>query len=654
MNAPGRRFATWAAAALIAVTAQHSATAQAVISVSDGDSHGTLGDANLSLDEAIQLGNGDINCSNLSNAEKAFVSGTPGPGLADVIDFSFCCFPGTINSSANYTAMHDGLDSIDASAYGVGGIRLSGASTYSGLSFTSSDCSVDNVEFANFIDQCVWVKSDVNPTVLNVDIRNCRFTASEHGVRVTGSDGGVSLVGTKADPIVVRNCEFFDLNAAGSNSRAMIVSGGIGSNNGVYFVVRESETNRTGGGAMTVIGGDVGASQGSDNDVVVQIIDSDMLQNSFANFGPGIIANAAAPGANGSSGNSVEVGVEFSSIGPFNRQVVIAGQGDGTDNDVHIDLRHSRVISGAKGGVVLDQAAGIGGTASVRAYGANFTRNKGAAIELVGSGGSGQTLRADSINSTYSLNDYGLLVSAGNDATYEAFFSDNFVFDSKFEGLRVEPTDASASLSINVQRNAFQRNVDGVRVASGANSGFAVDLGGGSLGSRGENSFVGNTGCGVFNETTTMVSALDNYWGDASGPSDCDAGDSDGITDPTGSGDGVGEYTPWSPFGTIDPNPHLTFEIDTSDMGTILVDDGVSGSSYFLWAGIFILDPPGDTNIGNHFALIPPFFRVFTGKVGTPIGPFSVPNLGGIPITLQAGVFQGSSGELSNFDHKKL
>ena len=82
--------------------------------------------------------------------------------------------------------------------------------------------------------------------------------------------------------------------------------------------------------------------------------------------------------------------------------------------------------------------------------------------------------------------------------------------------------------------------------------------------------------------------------------------------------------------------------------------DGVTGVPFILWAGVFILDPPGDTNLGNHFALVPPFFRVLTGKVGTPIGPFTVPNLGGIPITLQAGVFQGGKGELSNFVHKKL
>jgi hypothetical protein len=65
-------------AALASPPAGHTAV------VNDPASHGTLGDALLSLDEAIRVGNGTLTLASLSAAERAQISGS-GPDLAEIV-----------------------------------------------------------------------------------------------------------------------------------------------------------------------------------------------------------------------------------------------------------------------------------------------------------------------------------------------------------------------------------------------------------------------------------------------------------------------------------------------------------------------------------------------------------------------------------------
>ena len=46
--------------------------------------------------------------------------------MADVVAFSFCCFPSTITLTADLTPFHDGLDSVDGSVNPVSYFLVTG------------------------------------------------------------------------------------------------------------------------------------------------------------------------------------------------------------------------------------------------------------------------------------------------------------------------------------------------------------------------------------------------------------------------------------------------------------------------------------------------------------------------------------------------
>ncbi len=138
---------------------------------------GVVGDTTLSLREAIRLATGDLALAALSAAERARVTGVPGPASADTIRFDMAVFPpeapATIDvqppPSGNPTTGVDpnalpapkpslpplstGNDTIDGTGAGVvlsAGISPGQPMMFDGLTITSSDNAIQGVEVRNF------------------------------------------------------------------------------------------------------------------------------------------------------------------------------------------------------------------------------------------------------------------------------------------------------------------------------------------------------------------------------------------------------------------------------------------------------------------------------------------------------------------------
>ena len=633
------------------------ASGQATMEVSDTLSHGTLGDSELSFDEAIQLANGDIGLNNLSNAEKSFVTGVPGPTVADLITFSFTNFPGSIFAEAELTPLHAGMDTIDviAGRFALGDIVYDGGGSFGGPNVTSHDTTVRALEVANCAGHCISFTSLAGGDTSGGLVEGCLLRDSEFGFVIEGSDGGTSTIGSAAAPIILRDNELSGITTADDDSRATLVSGGSGDDNQVHVIVERQTSTNNGGGALEVRGADTDAGESGERNVVdVAVFDSEWSRSGFSRSGAAVRLFGADAAATASADNHASLRLDHLTLSTFTGAAVQVDTSAGNDNDVELDIVLCEFLQNRKGGVSVRGGEGDQNDATVRMQSVLVQSSTGGAgLAIVSNGGgTGQTLNLTAVDCSFlDGSDDGVRVTTAKSGTVSAWISDCFVERNDGAGLLLDASSASADPDLTVQRSTFRDNADGVIVAAGASSSFDLDLGGGPLASRGGNTFEGNVGCGVFNQTTTVVFAQDNDWGDATGPSDCDAADSDGIPDPTGNGDGVGEYTEWSPFVAHDQNPQLivTGSLDPISKVTIVVEDGVSGSKVIFWAGLAYLDPAVDGNIGNHWFLGVPFFRILKGTVDTPIGPFDPPpELEGFEVYFQAGVLQAGTFEMTN------
>ncbi len=159
----------------------------------------------------------------------------------------------------------------------------------------------------------------------------------------------------------------------------------------------------------------------------------------------------------------------------------------------------------------------------------------------------------------------GVYVDARRDAVVESVFRNNTITDNSFAGLSIRQSHNAqvkqevydntvtdngthglyfTTLSSKVTENTVSGNIitgndgNGVRVYYRAGAGLTVDLGGGALGSAGQNAIYGNGAEEVFVDLDGgELKAENNWWGDATGlqPAEVDFDD-----------------------GTIDADPYLT------------------------------------------------------------------------------------------------
>jgi hypothetical protein len=128
-------------------------------------------------------------------------------------------------------------------------------------------------------------------------------------------------------------------------------------------------------------------------------------------------------------------------------------------------------------------------------------------------------------------------------------FTNNTITGNTGVGLEVEdfmPTSGIGSISdftirVFMQGNTVASNTGGgVRLwlTGGAafTAAYTADLGGGALGSTGQNSFYGNIPNDLINWTGAAVSAKNNWWGQSTGPA---AGQI------VSTGAGTVNFTPW-------------------------------------------------------------------------------------------------------------
>jgi hypothetical protein len=113
-------------------------------------------------------------------------------------------------------------------------------------------------------------------------------------------------------------------------------------------------------------------------------------------------------------------------------------------------------------------------------------------------------------------------------------------------------------MELKIEENIIDTNQYAVRTLRGWGyepSTLLLDLGGGPMGSRGQNLFFNSVyGAWAALENSSPVYAENNYWGSPSGPSDGQPGvDADGIADPNGFGIPVAENIIWFPYLSHEP-----------------------------------------------------------------------------------------------------
>jgi len=162
-------------------TATPTATAtqdlKSTLSVNTTADPDTVGNATLSLREAIRLATGDLALAALSAAERARISGAPGPLSADTIRFAPAVFPPDVPATINVQPpagvnpnsgddpnalpapkpslppLSTGNDTIDGTGAGVvvsAGISPEIPMMFDGLTITSSDNVIKAIELRNF------------------------------------------------------------------------------------------------------------------------------------------------------------------------------------------------------------------------------------------------------------------------------------------------------------------------------------------------------------------------------------------------------------------------------------------------------------------------------------------------------------------------
>jgi hypothetical protein len=190
-------------AALLATSQGPSGTAN----VNDTQSHGSVGDSKLSLDEAIQLANGSLSITSLSPAEQARISGS---GLVTEIHVDGATTP-IITIQAPLTILTGpvpatGMVTVMGIPAGGNLPVLDGGSQATILSMGSRELMVSGFRFENG-DVAVDAKmtAPASPVTGMAMVANCEFEAQ--------SGAAVQLRGTGTDKtrLMVRDCSMSNM-----------------------------------------------------------------------------------------------------------------------------------------------------------------------------------------------------------------------------------------------------------------------------------------------------------------------------------------------------------------------------------------------------------------------------------------------------------
>lgn len=192
----------------------------------------------------------------------------------------------------------------------------------------------------------------------------------------------------------------------------------------------------------------------------------------------------------------------------------------------------------------------------------------------------------------------GNIGTGGGHQINNANISNNVLRNNNFFGLDVSlgSTAANNTVSVIGAGNEITGNTFfGVRTTRNNDMAgtLSVDLGGGGV-SGGLNTISGNGVYGFYTDGTDYMYAENNYWGAPNGPADGDTTETDGITDPTGSGDLITGYVYWGPHvqgqwvEAAAPSPGLATVAGRADD----ICAPVSGEVYVA-AGRFVLEYDG-------------------------------------------------------------
>ena len=152
----------------------------AVLTVNDPTDPGSVGDAALSLSEAIRLATGDLAVGSLSSAERAqLTGGSPGPAVSDTIRFAV---NGSValagNGGEGLPPLTTGNDTID----GEGAVVLDGAgmspNVSTGLRIVSSGNIVRGLTFRDVSGSAILLTAPPGGSVQGNQILSNRFTRS--------------------------------------------------------------------------------------------------------------------------------------------------------------------------------------------------------------------------------------------------------------------------------------------------------------------------------------------------------------------------------------------------------------------------------------------------------------------------------------------
>ncbi len=259
-----------------------------VDSTDDTDSR----DDYLTLREALLLATGLLNDGDLTANEKDNLTGTPGPGSSDTIQFNAGVFPATINLGSPLPELNTGNDTVDGSTTGA---------TVNGYG-------------QDFFASCFRVNSNAN-VIQGLEIRNCwagiwvtggaqNNTIGQGNVIVNNFNGIlITDPGTSGNQLTGNDIGFIDgaPPSPDPNSYGIFIGSGAGGNT-------------------------IGGTTSADRNVIAGNSDSGIALYSSDNTITGNYIGTG-PGGTGAMGNSTGV-----SLGDDAQHNVIGGSGPGERN----------------------------------------------------------------------------------------------------------------------------------------------------------------------------------------------------------------------------------------------------------------------------------------------------------------------------------
>jgi len=281
------------------------------------------------------------------------------------------------------------------------------------------------------------------------------------------------------------------------------------------------------------------------------------------------------------AGNLSNVTLQYLTISGGGQSAVMITGGPSSGNNVsNINVFNSNITSGTfSSGVFVDGGFGGGDNNSVLNVNVVATAVQnlaGAGIEIFGgsSSGGGNRVSVNMRSNTLTNNLSGLDIRLGVDSSL---------------GNSVDVSAVSTQLENNSSYGAYATR------ESDSTGTINVDLGGNGL-SGGLNTLSGNGLYGFYNDTLDDMYAQNNYWGDASGPSDGDTFDLDGIPDPTGSGDLISGFIYYDPYTQGQWVAQTAPDLGSATMAGMVEDICAPASNeVYAAAGRFVLDYQGSS-----------------------------------------------------------